>query len=205
MHNVWLQQFGKRGACLYVVTLDDYVQVFKQLTLYYHFKQGGRLGQGLDKSELLLRRATQYGNLKKLVNTILKYSSRSACIVRIAHMEDEKIFGSYKQKVNPTPISERDSHRHNCMIFFHPCVNHTIAKSSVEIDQHGVDQIQGDVEVFEGPCGDGICKHIKRCPLTLHVQCFVLQKSTKHSCVTRIIVNSTSIGVLTLIYVGLWS
>jgi hypothetical protein len=205
MHNVWLQQFGKRGAYLYVATLDDYVRVFKQSTLYYHFKQGGRLGQGLDKSELLLRRTTQQGDLKLFVNIILKYSSRSACIVKIADMEVEKIFGSYKQKANPAPRLERDSHRHNCMNIFHPCVNHTLAKSNVEIVQHGVDQIQGNVEVFEAPCGDGVCKHIKRCPPMLHVQCFALQKSTKHSCVTRIIANSTSIGVLTLTYLGLWS
>jgi hypothetical protein len=64
MHNVWLQQFRKRKACLYVVTLDDYVQAFKQSTLYYHFMQGGRLGQGLDKSELLLHKTTQSGDPK---------------------------------------------------------------------------------------------------------------------------------------------
>jgi hypothetical protein len=50
MHNVWLQQFGKEGACLYNVTSDDYVRS----TLYYHFKKGGPLGQGHDRSELLL-------------------------------------------------------------------------------------------------------------------------------------------------------
>jgi len=38
VHNVWLQQSRKRGACLYVVTLDDYVQIFIQSTLYSHFK-----------------------------------------------------------------------------------------------------------------------------------------------------------------------
>jgi hypothetical protein len=25
VHNVWLQQFGKKGTCLYVATLNDYV------------------------------------------------------------------------------------------------------------------------------------------------------------------------------------
>ncbi len=81
MHNVRLQQFGKKGECLYVATLDDYVRTFKQSTLYYHFKQGGQLGQRLDKGELLLRIATQYGDLKQLVKTILKYSLGSACII----------------------------------------------------------------------------------------------------------------------------
>jgi hypothetical protein len=37
MYNVWFQQFAKRGACLYVVTSNDYVRAFKQSTLYSQF------------------------------------------------------------------------------------------------------------------------------------------------------------------------
>jgi hypothetical protein len=44
------------------------------------------------------------------------------------------------------------------MNVFHLCVNHTIIRSSVEIDQPGANQIQGDVEVFEAPCGNGVYK-----------------------------------------------
>jgi hypothetical protein len=25
VHNIWLQQLGKRGVCLYITTSDDYV------------------------------------------------------------------------------------------------------------------------------------------------------------------------------------
>ncbi len=71
--------------------------------------------------------------------------------------------------------SKGDSYRHDYVNFSHPCVNHTIVRFVVEIEQLGVDQIQGDVEVLEAPCGDGVW-HIERCPLTLHVQCSVLQK-----------------------------
>ncbi len=81
---------------MYVATFDDYIQAFKQLTLYSHFKQGGWPGQGLDKSELLLCKATQSRDPKQLVDVVLKYSLRSACTIRIAHMEGEEIFGSYK-------------------------------------------------------------------------------------------------------------
>jgi hypothetical protein len=63
-------------------------------------------------------------------------------------MEGEEIFGSCKRKANLAPRSKGDSHRHNHVIFSHPCVNHTIAKSSVEIEQSRVDQIQGDVEAL---------------------------------------------------------
>jgi hypothetical protein len=55
-----------------------------------------------------------------------------------------------------------DFHRHDCVIFFHICVNHIIVKSNVESKQQGVIQIWGDVEVFEAPCGNGIW-HIERC------------------------------------------
>jgi hypothetical protein len=71
-------------------------------------------------------------------------------------MQVEEIFGSCKWKVNIAPRSKADSHRHNHVNFSHPHVNHTIAKSGVEVEQPGVDQIQGDVEVLEAPCGDGV-------------------------------------------------
>jgi hypothetical protein len=88
--------------------------------------------------------------------------------------------------------------------FSHPHVNDTIARLGVEIEQLGVDQIQRDVEVFETPCGDGVW-HVKRCPYMSHVQCSMLQKSTKHSCVARTIAKPTFIGVLALIYSRLWA
>jgi hypothetical protein len=87
-------------------------------------------------------------------------------------MEGEEIFGSYKRKANLTPRLEGDSHRHDCVNFAHPCVSHIIATSSVNIEEHVVDQIEEDVEAS---CGDGFW-HIKRCPLMLHVLCFALQK-----------------------------
>jgi len=98
--------------------------------LYFQFMQGGQPGQGLEKSELLLRITTQSRNLKQLANIILKYSPRSAYRVRITHMESEEIFGSYKQKTNLAFRLEGDSHRHNYVNFFHFHVNHTITKST---------------------------------------------------------------------------
>jgi len=119
-------------------------------------------------------------------------------------MGGEEIFGSCKWKVNLAPKSEGDFHKHNCVNFSHPHVNHTIARLSVEIEQLGVNQTQGDVEFLEAPCGDGVW-HIERCPCMLHVQCSTLQKSTKHFCVTRIITKPTYVGVPTLTYSGLWA
>jgi hypothetical protein len=118
-------------------------------------------------------------------------------------MEGEEIFGSYKQKGNLAPRSERDSHKHNRMNFSHPHVNHISANSSVNIEELVTDQIEEDVEVLEAPCGDGVW-HIEKCPPMSHVQCSTLQKSTNHSYVTKIITKTTSIGVLALTYSRLW-
>jgi hypothetical protein len=114
-------------------------------------------------------------------------------------MEGEEIFGSCKQKANLALGLEGDSHRHDYVIFSHHHVNYTIANSSVDIEEPIANQIQEHVEVLEAPCGNGVW-HIKRCPPMLHVQCFALQKFTKHSYVTRIITKPTSIGVPTPIY-----
>ncbi len=119
-------------------------------------------------------------------------------------MGGEEIFGSCKWKANPAPKSKGDSHRHNRVNFLHPHVNHTIAKSVVEIEQPKVDQIQRDVEVFDAPCGNGVW-HIEKCPCMSHVQCSTLQKSTKHYCVTRIITKPTFIDDPTLTYLRLWT
>jgi hypothetical protein len=118
-------------------------------------------------------------------------------------MEGEEIFGSCKQKVNLAPESKGDSHRHDCVNFFHLHVNHTITKSSVDIEQPIANQIQ-DVEVLEAPCGNGVW-HIERCSPMLHVQCFALQKSIKHFYVIRIFTELISIGVVAPIFLGLWS
>jgi hypothetical protein len=58
--------------------------------------------------------------------------------------------------------------------FFHPRANHTIASSSVDIEEPIVDEIQEDVEVLEAPCGDGVW-HMERGPPMSHVQCSALQ------------------------------
>jgi hypothetical protein len=73
-------------------------------------------------------------------------------------------------KGEPTFESKGFSHRHDYVNFTHLHVNHIIAISSVNIEEHVVDQIEEDVET---PCGDGFW-HIERCPLMLHVQCSTL-------------------------------
>jgi len=46
--------------------------------------------------------------------------------------------------VKLTPELKGDSHWHNHVNFYHLHVNHGIAKSNVQMEQLGVDQIHGD-------------------------------------------------------------
>jgi hypothetical protein len=87
--------------------------------------------------------------------------------------------------------------------FSHLHVNHTIVNSNVDMGELVTNQIQEVVDVLEAPCGNGMW-HIERCPLKLHVQCSMLQKSTKHSCATTIITKPIFIGVPAPTYLGLW-
>jgi hypothetical protein len=62
IHNIWLQQFVKRGAYLYVTTLDDYVQTFKQSAMYYVFLHQGHFKTSLDKDELCLHTSNHFND-----------------------------------------------------------------------------------------------------------------------------------------------
>jgi hypothetical protein len=50
----------KRGAYLYIATLDDYVQTFKQSTMYYVFLHWRHFKTNLDKNELYLHTSNHY-------------------------------------------------------------------------------------------------------------------------------------------------
>jgi hypothetical protein len=60
--NIWFHEFGKRGACLYVATSDDYMQAFKQSTLYSAFLRSGRSRISSTKDELQLCKVNRYGD-----------------------------------------------------------------------------------------------------------------------------------------------
>lgn len=80
MHNIWFQQLKKMRTCLYTATPNDYVQTFKQTTLYYYFKKRGSSCQGLNKNEFFLHKTTQFGDLKQLAN-----NNFDTCIKLIFH------------------------------------------------------------------------------------------------------------------------
>ncbi len=112
----------------------------------------------------MLRKTIQFGDLKQLVNIILEYAPNLYFTTRIAHMEVEETFGSWKWKPYVLQGLEGDSHRHNRVHFSHPCVNIQIGKLHVQIEWPSfsihhyevVDIINGGVEVLKALCENGV-------------------------------------------------
>ncbi len=109
MHNVWLQQSGKKGAYLYVVTSNENVWTFKQLNLYFYFKHGGWPGQRCDRTEVFLRITTRSKDPKQLADAILKYSLGSIYTIRITHMEGEEILALANERWT-YPLNQKGIH-----------------------------------------------------------------------------------------------
>jgi hypothetical protein len=80
VHNIWLQQLRKCSTSLYIVTCDNYVRTFKQSTLYQHYLQGGPFRHGLDRNELLLKKAHVLRDASKHTIVIANYAFRTSCI-----------------------------------------------------------------------------------------------------------------------------
>jgi hypothetical protein len=96
IHNILLQKYGKRGACLSIATLDDYVQAFKQLTFYYAFLHGGRSRISSNRDELQLRKASQFSDPLQMAIVVAKLALDYSYTSKILHLEGEEIFGFVK-------------------------------------------------------------------------------------------------------------
>jgi hypothetical protein len=104
---------------LFITTFDDYVWAFKQSTLYRQYLQGGPFGHGLNKNELLLKRAQMSHELISLVATIENYKDGSSFMIHFPPLEGEKVFGLAKHCVNCPHGANHDSHRVNNVNFSH--------------------------------------------------------------------------------------
>jgi hypothetical protein len=58
--------------------------------------QGGPPGHGLDRNELLFRRAQGLNDLAKLAIVMANYMSRSSFTNHLLHLEEEEVFGFAK-------------------------------------------------------------------------------------------------------------
>ncbi len=141
IRNNWLQQSGERGTCLFVATSNDYVQTFRQFSLYYAFLQGGVFGTGPDKNELHLCKANQSRDPVEIATTVTKYTFSSSLSIRIPHLEGEKMFGSTKCKANLPPRFEANSNWHDRMNF--SCLK--VAITTTRINQQLVVDVGEDM------------------------------------------------------------
>jgi hypothetical protein len=98
---------------LYVATLYDYVQAFRQSTLYFAFLHGVPSRISSNRDELQLHRVNQYGDPLQMAVVVAKLASSSSYTSKILHLEGEEVFGFVKQKKNLPLGLEGDSHRHD--------------------------------------------------------------------------------------------
>jgi hypothetical protein len=77
----------KRGAYLYITTLDDYVQTFKQSTMYYVFLHEGCFKISLDKDELCLCTLNHFGDSLQMVDVIARFDPSLSYTLKIPHLE----------------------------------------------------------------------------------------------------------------------
>ncbi len=107
---------------LYTTTCDNYVQAFKESTIYWHYLWRGLSRKGLDRNELLLRRAHFSRDISKFVATIANFAFGSSFMTPIPHLKGEEVFGSTKHSVDFLPKASNKSHRPNHVKFSCPYV-----------------------------------------------------------------------------------
>ncbi len=75
------------------MTSDDYIYAFKQSTLYKQYLQGGPPGHGLNRNELLWRRAQRSSDPARLVTIMANYTSKSSFTNHLPHFKGKEVFG----------------------------------------------------------------------------------------------------------------
>ncbi len=211
VHNIWLQQSSNMGStCLFATTYNDYVQAFKQSSLYFVL-QGGASRTNPYKNELHMCRANQFGDPFQIVVAIAKYTSSFGLSTKISHLDGEEVFGLAKCKANPPLGSEGNSHWHDWVNFFHlkvanatTLINQLLAMDVGETSNFDHVITHNGVEALECLRGDNIYQ-IECCPLKSSNCCSALQKGTKHYYKIIIISKQTDHGIHAPCYVGYWS
>ncbi len=154
IHNIWLQQSGKCVGCLFVVTFDDYIKVFKQNAFYRVYLNGWRCWKGPGRDELRLWQANQFDDSLQMANAIAKYTNGFSFTIKIPHLEGQKVFGSTNQRADITPRSKGNSHKHDYENFFWPRVDTTssgFASSNVDVGKsNGIIKDEAFVLTFQG-------------------------------------------------------
>jgi hypothetical protein len=90
--------------------------------MYRQYLQGGPANHGLDKNELLLRRAQGSNDLAKLSVVVANYTYRLSFTNCLPHLKGKKVFGFAKRLIDCLPGVEEDSHCLDHVNFSRPWV-----------------------------------------------------------------------------------
>jgi hypothetical protein len=72
---------------------NDYIQAFKESTLYRQYLQGGLFGHGPDRNEFLLRKAQESSDPYRLAATMANYTFGSSFFYYTSHLKGEEVLG----------------------------------------------------------------------------------------------------------------
>ncbi len=113
---------GKCNTFLYTTTCDNYIQAFKKSTIYWHYLWKISSGKGLDRNELLLKRAHFSKDISKFLATVADFAFGSSFMTLIPHLEGEEVFSSTKHNSYFSPRVSNELHRPNHVKFSCPRV-----------------------------------------------------------------------------------
>jgi hypothetical protein len=116
------------------VTSNDYIYAFKQFTLYKKYLQGGPPIHGLDRNELLLKKAQRSSDHARFVAALANYRSKSSFTNHLPHLKGEEVIGSTKQLAICPLGADNVSHYPNHVNFFHPRIIILVVKPNIMHD-----------------------------------------------------------------------
>jgi len=123
IHNIWLQQFEKRGSYLDTATFDGYMWSFNHNALYKKYLKGGTSRQGLNRNELHLCVMSASSNPLQMAIVVTNYVLSFSFTLKMPHLESIKVFESYKWHTNLPSKLEGDCHKDDYVNFFHSWID----------------------------------------------------------------------------------
>ena len=133
MHNKWLQASGNKMVDLYSATMDDYSRAALQSSGYFNFLKGGHSGMGPNTSMLKLRLASRISNPSKIAELVDDVSDVAGLNTHVRHLEEKRVFGSTKRKLDLPPGDESDSHHHDRVNYSVPKISKNMSPSQCRI------------------------------------------------------------------------
>jgi hypothetical protein len=113
---------------------------------------------GLDRNELLLRKAQRFSDLARLAIIIANYTSKSYFSHHILHLKGEDVFRFVKRPTNCPLGVDNDFHHLDCVNCFHPQLTIIVVQPN----------FVNNVSMQQSPCCSNACLPlVSQCGLEL--------------------------------------